>query len=401
VGMGLGLVGLPMLALQFVLSARLRRLERPFGQDMVYGFHSAMGVLTVLLLLAHPVVLAAADGKWSLLWGAHVRWYIWVGRASLLLLAAHVLLAVFRAGRRLKHETWRAIHTALAVLILGGGLIHSWQAGDDLKNLPTQAVWLALVASAALAYLWHRGARPWRMRRRAYRVRDVRQEAEGVWTLTMDLPAGEATSAHLPGQYHYLTLHSAGMPAEEHPFTIASSPTQQGLIASTIKATGDFTAKIGGVRPGDAVLTHGPFGRFSYLHHPRAGDLVFIAGGVGITPLMSMLRHMRDTRADTRVLLLYANRTERDIVFRDELADMEAAEFPLLKVVHVLSKPDKTWTGDRGRIDREKVLHTCGGEVGGRSFYVCGPPAMIEGTTACLRDLGVPARRIHFERFSQ
>lgn len=157
-GMGLGLVGLPMLALQFVLSARLRRLERPFGQDMVYGFHSAMGVLAALLLLAHPVVLAAADDKWPLLWSARAPWYIWVGRASLLLLAAHVLLAVFRVGRRLKHETWRAIHTALAVLVLGGGLVHSWRAGDDLKNLPTRAVWLALVTTAALAYLWHRGA---------------------------------------------------------------------------------------------------------------------------------------------------------------------------------------------------------------------------------------------------
>ena len=119
-----------------------------------------------------------------------------------------------------------------------------------------------------------------------------------------------------------------GLPVEEHHFTIASSPTEPAFHTSTIKASGDFTATIGQTSPGDLAIIQAPFGRFSYVLKPQALDLVFIAGGIGITPLMSNLRHMRDTQADRRVLLLYSNKTENDIVFREELAQIEAGTNP-------------------------------------------------------------------------
>ena len=78
-------------------------------------------------------------------------------------------------------------------------------------------------------------------------------------------------------------------------------------------------------------MVHAPFGRFSYLVHPEAKDLVFIAGGIGITPLMSNLRHMHDTGADRRVLLLYSNKSEADIVFKEELDGMAGGEKPNCK----------------------------------------------------------------------
>ncbi len=101
--------------------------------------------------------------------------------------------------------------------------------------------------------------------------------------------------------------------------------------------------------------------------HPEDKDLVFFAGGIGITPFMSMLRHMRDTESDLRVVLLYANRSEADIVFRNELTEMEEAEKPRLRVVHILSNPGSNWTGERGHVDREKIGRFVG-PIDGKSF---------------------------------
>ena len=96
----------------------------------------------------------------------------------------------------------------------------------------------------------------------------------------------------------------------------------------------------------------------------------------------------------------YANTNEKDIVFRDELAEMERAGVVKLKVVHVLSKPSDEWKGERGRLDEEKVKRCAGPELAHRAFYVCAPPELMQSTIQTLRKAHVPAARIHFERFN-
>jgi ferredoxin-NADP reductase len=150
--------------------------------------------------------------------------------------------------------------------------------------------------------------------------------------------------------------------------------------------------------PEHAVTLSPPYGRFSYVLNPAETDLVFIAGGIGITPLMSMIRHMHTAGAERDVLLIYGNRTEEDIVFRRELADIAASGKPRLRAVHVLSRPSSAWDGETGRIDREMIARLCG-EVTSKGFYVCGPRGMMRDVIRALRDLGVPRSRIHYEHF--
>ena len=187
---------------------------------------------------------------------------------------------------------------------------------------------------------------------------------------------------------------------EEHHFTISSSPAEPDFHTSTIKASGDFTATIGQTRVGDLAVVHAPFGRFSYLVHPEATELVFIAGGIGITPLMSNLRNMRDTRADRLVLLLYSNKSEADIVFKEELDGMAGGEEPHLQVVHILTQPSSAWQGETGRLDREKLQRLCGAHLAHSTFLLCCPPPMIQSLVAILNDLEVPTSRISYEYFS-
>jgi NAD(P)H-flavin reductase len=109
---------------------------------------------------------------------------------------------------------------------------------------------------------------------------------------------------------------------------------------------------------------------------------------------------MRDTRDTRSVILLYANKTENQIVFRKELSEIEAGGHPRLKVVHVLSRPDEGWGGETGYVDREKIERLCGEDLGEKVFYVCGPPPMLKAIIAALRSIHVPDERIRLEIFS-
>jgi ferredoxin-NADP reductase len=126
--------------------------------------------------------------------------------------------------------------------------------------------------------------------------------------------------------------------------------------------------------------------------------LVFVAAGIGITPLMSMLRYMRDRREPRRVLLVYANRGPADIVFRSELDSIESGGFPVLKTIHVLSRPPRDWIGQTGRLDAEALGSLCGG-FSGKAFFICCPPIMASELIRGLKSAGVGPARIHADYF--
>ena len=398
-GRSFALVGVTILVMQVVLAARVRFIESQCGLDILSRFHGALGVFAVTLLVLHPVMFIADGAGLGLLLSAEAPWYIWMGKAALLLVLAQGITSVFRRKLRLGFQGWRRFHNLAAVAAVLG-LTHSWFAGGDLRGTPMRVVWIALAAVAVSSYVYHRLCRPLRTRRRAYSVTDVKHENGNVWTLRFEPADGKQGLPFLPGQFHFIRLYRGDtFDGEEHPFTISSSPTASSSLTSTIKASGDFTKTICHTEPGTEVRSDGPYGRFSYVLAPSDADLVFIAGGIGITPLMSMLWHMHDTSANVNALLLYGNRSEQDIVFRDDLESLARAAHPNLKVVHVLSEPAGRWDGETGYVDEDKIRRHCG-ELTSKAFYVCGPPPMMRMVTRTLRQLGVPAHRIHSERFS-
>mgnify|MGYP003115874480 CR=1 FL=1 len=395
---GLALCGYAILALQPILAARYRWIERPFGLDIVYRFHRGMGVAAGLLLVLHPV-LYAVGGEWELLLGYSHGWEVALGKVALVVLVALIATSVFRRALRLPFETWRGIHDGLALSVLALGFVHSVAAGGDLQGEPARLVWFGLFSASLASYAVHLRSVWRRSHGDDFEVVRVAQETHDVWSLELRPPVPEKGIDHLPGQFMFLTLHRATGPTEEHPFTIASAPSPDGKVVATIKESGDFTKSIGDTKVGDRASLRGPFGRFSHRLHDDDRPLVFVAGGVGVTPMLSMLRHMRETRADRTVLLLYGSRREADIVARAELDDIANEAPPSVRVAHVLSDADDGWEGERGHIDRACIERHADG-LDGKAFYVSGPPPMISAVTRALRDAGVPIEDIHFERFS-
>jgi predicted ferric reductase len=400
-GKNFALMGFMLLALQSLLAARLQVLERPFGFDILIRFHKYMGLLAVALLIGHPLLLALGGGGVGLLINLDLPWYVMAAKLGLLLLIANVLLSIFSERMRMKFERWRLMHDLMAPAIIVLGFLHSRRVGSDLRIPAIRWYWTFIFVLVLVAFVYHRWIRSWRLSSRPWKVTEVKKEVDRVWTLRLEPPEGQRIFDYLPGQFQFITFRrSKGLPIEEHHWTISSSPAQRDYVTSTIKELGDYTATIGQTKPGDTATVHAPFGRFSYLLRPEEKDLVFVAGGIGITPLMSMLRHMRDTTGDRSVLLIYANRQEKEIAFRQELDQMVSGDRPRLKIIHILSHADEEWKGEKGRLDREKLERYCRGRFKERTFYVCGPPPMITAVVNDLKTLGVADDRIETEVFS-
>ncbi|MBY0493880.1 MAG: ferredoxin reductase family protein [Cyanobacteria bacterium] len=392
-----GILGFTIVCLQFVVAARLRWVEWPFGLDMLFRFHRSMAIVAGALLVSHPLLMVL-DGETDLVLALAVAWPIQLGRLTLVVLLAVIATSVFRRRLHLRFEQWRVSHNALSVTLLVLASTHSLFAGEDLSTWPMRAIWAGFVTGALAAYvhhqfLWHRRTQAW------YEVSDVRQETHDTWTLVLKPVGQDHVFSYLPGQFHFITFYRAGMPPEEHPFSISSNPGNPRELASTVKASGDFTQTIKHTQPGDRVLVRGPYGRFSHLLAPPADRLVFVAGGVGITPFISMLRYMRHAGAWQPTVLLYANKTEDDILFRSELDDMVYQSGGQLRVVHIVSRASAAWVGERGRLDVER-LQRYSGPVGACRFYVCGPPPMMRNAVLMIAECGAGVRNIHTERFA-
>lgn len=203
-----------------------------------------------------------------------------------------------------------------------------------------------------------------RVRRRPFKVLEVIQETHDTWSLCFE---GKRLS-HQPGQFLLLQLVRGGRASAPHPFTISSSPTGDRLSVS-VKAVGDFST-IGDARVSDLAYIDAPYGVFSISNHD-AQNLVLIAGGIGITPFVSMLRYVRDRKLSRNIVLVWGNRTERDIAFRDELEAMSGA-MSSLDVIHVMSG-QADWPGEKGYVDAEKLGRYLDGSRARRSLCAARP----------------------------
>lgn len=390
-GKGLALAGFAILALQSVLSARFRIFEAPFGYDIVTRFHRTMAIAAVGMLLAHPALLALDMGSFFL-FSLDTSWKISLGKVALLFLLFAVPFALFFRFLGFNYQTWRVMHKAM-IGVVALAFAHAWFAGADLDNLGVQVVLIALLACAVAIFAYRNGVLPFVGRYR-YTVDSVDKAARDVYTLTLK-PDNGGMPPHDAGQFAFLKLKRPGRRSEEHPFTIPSSPLERGHVQFTIKRSGDFTDTIGETKPGDEAFLEGPLGRFSPVHYDIPCFL-FIAGGVGITPIISMLRYLRDIKDQRRGLLLYANNAEPDIIFRDELASLPQN----IPVVHVLKEAPENWSGEEGFITQDMIRRHAGEFLDRCHVMLCGPPPMMDAVLESLNNLGIEPQRIHFEKFS-
>jgi predicted ferric reductase len=393
---GVGFVALTALILQSVLPSRTRAVTSPLGVDLLVRVHRAMGYGLLILVLLHIGVLVADDpARARLLDSIHAPNRARAGMVSTLAVAGLLVTSVWRRRFRLHYERWRMVHLALGALALGGGFAHVVLVSEYTATPMIRWALAALVGVALVAVFHLRVGRQFTAARRPYVLTHVRTERNGATTLVLEALRHEGIPFQ-PGQFAWLKLLNRPYSLDEHPFSYASSALDPAHPSFTIGRAGDFTSGVGELPVGTELCVDGPHGSWR-PPLPDAG-YVFLAAGIGITPVLSMLRTWAD-RGDRRpVQLIYANRTWARVPFREELGRLRTLID--LEVVHVVSAPEKGWRGERGRINAELLRRVLPGDAAERNVFVCGPPLMVSSAQAALRELEIPAAHIHLERFA-
>lgn len=379
-----GWAGSGLLLVSLLLMVREPALARWLGGlDTQYRWHHALGVWAYVLLLAHPLALAASAWNespalaWATLAPWQQGWPVWLGWASLLGMMAGLLAAL---SPRLPYATWRKLHHLLSLAVVLG-VAHLVLLGLAGVLLAVPVLLIAFLLWRVLRADHGLGARP-------YGVERVEHLSPTTVELTLQPLAARSshTPAVEPGQF-VLAAFFAGPQyrgcGEYHPYTVSAVDADGGLSLA-IKALGDCTRQLQSIRPGAQARVQGPFGHF--LTDKPSGPSLWLAGGIGITPFMAALRSRVLTQPTQ---LIYLHREADGAPYEQELAELTHHQ-TLLQLQVVAT--GETWP-DLARLLPDQAA------LQGRHCYLCGPAELVDAVTRLLQSRGVERSHIHFERF--
>jgi predicted ferric reductase len=392
-----GLLSAYLALLQVILLARLPAIERAVGFDRLSVWHRWNGHACIDLVIAHVIFTvwgySLADrltiGKElsTMLGGGVYPGMITatIGTAMLLGVVATSLVIV---RRRLSYEWWYAVH-----LLAYAGIALSWfheiPTGNELVLDRVAAdYWRGLYLATIAVLVGFRVAVPlWQLLRHRLSVAEVIPEGRGVVSLRIVGRRLDRIGAE-PGQFFLWRFLDRRRAWSAHPFSLSAAPDGRSLRI-TVKALGDHSARLAGVRPGTRVLAEGPFGVFTESARRRRDKVLLIAGGIGITPVRSLVERMRGD-----VVVVYRALTDDDLILKDELDDL--ARRNGLAVQYVVGDH----RGEGARLLSPGHLLELVPDAAERDVFLCGPPAMTEAIGPNLRAAGVPRRHVHVERFA-
>jgi predicted ferric reductase len=394
-GSGLGMLAFAMILAEFVLSGRFRRVSSGIGMDVTMRFHQVMARAALLFALVHPFLYGGTPAGGARPWDPSRVLTVSTdftamagGVLAFVLLPALVALAAYRTQLDYKYETWRLMHGIGAVLIAGALLHHALSAGRYSAEPELVWMWAGMTGLAVGSLLWVYVIEP--ARARPWQVKEVRRLTPRQWGVTV-APKGHGGLSYKAGQFAWLSIGHSAYSLHENPFSISSAPDDGPDVSFVIKELGDFTRALDQIKAGTRAYLDAPYGSLTVEGRGEPG-IALIAGGVGIAPMLSILRHLRLTDDPRAVRILYGNRAEEQIVFREELGVEDT--------IFVLSEPPEGWTGETGMIDSALLDRAfTPKEVRSWLFVLCGPPAMMDAVEDHLIARGAPSDRILSERF--
>lgn len=216
-------------------------------------------------------------------------------------------------------------------------------------------------------------------------IREIRDETYDVKTFRLQLGV---KISFIPGQYCLVNLLG-----EKKPFTFANSPSHD--VELTVKKMGAFTSAMHQLKIGDSLNLEGPYGKSLNFDESIHDDIVFLAGGSGITPFMSAIRYAAEKKLPNRITLFFSNRTYEDIIYREELKSLK--ENGAIKLIHILTREKPAgFDAETGRINIDTIKkHIQMPQE--KLWYICCPPQMVASMRDILKSIGVPESRIKWE----
>jgi predicted ferric reductase len=395
-----GLLGAMQILLQLILIGRVKWVETAFGLDRLSRIHRWNGYFILGLIVVHPFLLTQAY--------AIINSSSYVGQfvdflenwedllrafAGFLILLATIGLSITIVRRKLKYETWYYVHifNYLAIALIFG---HQLRFGTDAQGEWFRFYWYAAYAFAFGNLIWFRFLRP---------LVQFSKHDFHVSRVVPEDPHGVATSVYITGdkirnfkikagQFMIFRFFQKGFWWQAHPFSLSMVP-KEGELRLTAKKLGDFTNQLPLLQPGVEVLIDGPHGLFTEDVITK-DKLLFIAGGIGITPIRALLESLAEKKLD--MTLLYSNKNRSEHVFAEELGELSREHG--FKIINIYAD-EKIAGAEFGRLD-QAMLARLVPDLVERDVFLCGPPPMMDALKIALSNLHLPKKQLHWERFA-
>ncbi len=382
-----GILGMSLFATSLILSARYKFLDNFFnGLNKVYERHGQIGKTAFYLMLFHPFFIFYAyfgnfDFKqfFNFIKPGPNNIEIGLGTIGLVLIIILISLTIYF---RPKYHIWKKTHKFMGLAFFFGGL-HAFLVPSDISNfLPLKIYMLSLSGISILSYLYHTVFGFYTTKKYKYIVSEVLDLGENIIEVRLK-PAGDKID-FVSGQFAFISFLDKNIGKESHPFSFSSKQDDE-IISFTVKNLGDYTSKIKNLQKGTVALIEGPFGKFSYREAVNKKQ-IWIAGGIGITPFLSMAKSIA-IESEYEIDLYYCVRDQKEAVYLQELLNLEN---PKVKIISHFSD-------EVGFINSDFIKEQSGLEE--KSIFICSPMPMIKSLKNQFKKEG-KLNFIHSEEFS-
>lgn len=377
----------------FILSTRFPIVERLFGGlDKVYKAHRQIGQSAFYLILLHPLFLGI-----RLLpeWGEFFSFFGFSGdvvrNTGIIALLLFIALVAVSLWISLRYDVWKQTHHFFGLMLLVI-IVHMIVASAEIMRFPLLRAWFfAWLAVAVFCYIYIRLLYRWIGPLYDYEVVKTPERGD-IIEIYLKPVRPRRHLIHRPGQFIYISFDTDRVSAEPHPFSISSPPGQAHLRIS-VKELGDWTSELGKLQGGERARIWGPYGKFGdKLNADPVLDPVLVAGGIGLTPFLSMIKDESFLQAEGRTThLIYSVETPDEALYHDEIESLERERDQLVYIPHS--------SDEEGFLDATVIGEMVGG-LDGKKFLICGPAPMMDSVTEDLQKHGVGIERIFTEDFS-
>ncbi len=369
------IVGVVLFCINMMLSSKFDFLNDLWGSlDKRLKYHKWYGISASMLILFHPIWIGVSRIPNY----ERVRQLFWPGKMleynlGIMALYGTILLVVLTLFVKMKYDVWLRTHQFMGLMALIAAA-HILTIGSDVGRYVWLKVWILFWMLAAMGvFIINKFGKKNMYKYKVSKVNKIGKVVE------ISMEAENEKMKFEAGQYAYFEFKKFGK--ERHPFSIASSPDKDELMIA-VKALGDFTEKLQEVEVGDEVEVYGAYGEFG-KDIGENNDAVLIAGGIGITPIISIVDWWKKQKTKNKLNLVYSVKNKED-AYGVEYLPKEGSEI---------------WESDtKGRLTAKSVVEMVGGVLG-KEFYICGPKGMIDAFSEDLMKMGVNKNLIHYEDF--
>jgi len=382
------LIGLIYMMISLILSTRRRFIEDGIGGlDKVYEMHHIVGSLSFVLLINHPLLLAIK----ALPQAALVSQYLLIGNylpynLGVVSLYIMVLAFIFMVFVRLPYHIWLKTHQLLGFAGIIGS-VHALLITSDISSYFPLRLWMIVwIFFGSTSFLYIFFYYKWIASVYVYEISKIERLLDVV---NISAKPTKRKIPFVPGQFAYVGFKDINLGGEQHPFSFSSSPLED-EVRFSIKMLGDYTVKLPLLRKGTKMFLKGPYGKFGDVYIKGKRPLVWIVGGIGVTPFLSMLRNEQQLIEDRAIILFYCFSNPEEGMFSDEIKQLTENK----KTIEV-----HEWCStQRGRFSVPKIIEILE-KYDKYDVQICGPGPMMESLKQQFEEVGVDSERILFEKF--